>query len=317
MSEEYLAQLIQNYAAGKASKEEVQELLNWYRSASPDSVQWPGERNEVYNRMLQRLNKEKAVMKSRVVAFSWIKVAAVFLIIAGAAYLALHLAQPSVEFIAVVNPLGKIQAVNLPDKSTVWLNAASELQYAKNFSERRQVKLQGEAFFEVRHDAAHPFTVAAGELQTKVLGTSFNIKAYPAEETSTVSLITGTVEVSEQSEVLAVLQPSMKLQFNKQTHKATKLALDTNVVLAWRKGSLQFEGESLGNIAGALERWYGVSFHLTDPGLRNCRYYFNVAYTTPLVKTLSVLRQLTGMEYSYDPDKKMVNVSGKGCPKIQ
>ncbi|HET7898859.1 MAG TPA: FecR domain-containing protein, partial [Flavisolibacter sp.] len=264
MSEEYLIQLIKNYAAGKASEEEVQELFNWYRSASPDAVQWPGEKGDVYNRMLQRLNKEKTVTKSRVVSFSWMKVAAVVFIIAGAAYLTLRLAKPSTDFIAVVNPSGKIQAVHLPDQSIVWLNAASELQYAKNFSEHRDIKLKGEAFFEVSHDAAHPFTVTAGELKTKVLGTSFNIKAYPAEETATVSLVTGRVEVSEKSGVLAVLQPSMQLQFNKQTHKASTAALDSNTVLAWKNGRLQFEGESFGSIAQTLERWYGVSFHFTD-----------------------------------------------------
>lgn len=318
MSEEYLIQLIKNYAAGKASDEEVQELFNWHRTAnSSEAIQWPGEKQEVYNRMLQRLHKEKAKTKGRVVSFSWIKVAAVVLIIAGAVYLALRLAKPSADFIAVVNPSGKIQTMHLPDQSTVWLNAASELQYAKDFSEHREVRLKGEAFFEVSHDATHPFTVIAGELKTKVLGTSFNIKAYTEEETATVSLVAGSVEVSEKSAVLAVLQPSMQLQFNKQTHKASTVALDSNTVMAWKNGRLQFEGESFGNIASALERWYGVSFHFSDLTLHNCRYYFNVDNTTPLDKTLSILRQLTGMEYSYDAGKKMVNVSGKGCPKIQ
>lgn len=313
MSEDYLAQLIQKYAAGKASAEEVQELFSWYRTRSPGEVQWPEKKEEVYNRMLQRLHKEKAPVKSRVVSFSWKRVAAVFLILAGAAYLVLQLTKPSEGVISVANPGGKIQAVRLPDNSTVWLNATSELQYPKNFTGQREVTLKGEAYFEVSHDAAHPFTVTAGELQTKVLGTSFNIKAYPTEETSTVSLVTGRIEVREQSATLAVLQPSMQLKFNNQTHTATTSALDTNAALAWKKGLLQFEGENFESIAATLERWYDVQFHFTDPAIGNCRYYLSAANTTPFDKLLATLRQLTGMQYSFNADKKIVNVSGKGC----
>lgn len=317
MSEEYLKDLIQKYATGKASEEEVQELHALYRSASPGEMQWPGEKSEVYKRMLQRLHKEKAPVKSRVVSFSWIKVAAVFLILAGAGYLALRFAKTSDEIITIANPSGKIQAVHLPDNSTVWLNASSELQYAKNFTQHRDVTLKGEAYFEVSHDAAHPFTVTTGELQTKVLGTSFNIKAYPAEELATVSLITGKVEISEHSQSLAILQPSMQLKFNKETHTAGTSSLDSNSALAWKKGMLQFEGDNFRSIAAALERWYGVQFHFSDPAIGNCRYYLSIATTTSIDKLLAILRQLTGMQYSFDADKKMVNVSGKACPKIQ
>lgn len=317
MSEEYLSQLIQKYATGKASAEEVQELFNWYRSATPGEVKWPGEREEVYNRMLQRLHKEKVPGRGRVLSFRWIKVAAVLLILAGAGYLAIQFAKPSEDTITVANPSGIIQAVLLPDNSTIWLNAASELQYAKNFTQQREVNLKGEAYFEVSHDAAHPFTVTAGELQTKVLGTSFNIKAYPQEEIATVSLVTGKVEVSEGSKQLALLQPSMQLQLNKQTHIAQTSVLDTNIALAWKKGLLQFEGESFRSIAGTLERWYGIQFHFADPAIGNCRYYLSIANTTAFDKTLRTLKQLTGMEYSYDADKKIVNVSGNGCPAKQ
>ncbi len=317
MSEEYLSQLIQKYAAGKASAEEVQELMDWYRSHSPGEVKWTGERAEVYTRMLQRLHKKITPAKGRVHSFSWIRVAAVFLVIAAAALLLLQLAKPATEMVIVANPTGKIRSVHLPDKSTVWLNAASELQYAKNFSEHRAVVLKGEAYFEVSHDAAHPFTVSAGELQTKVLGTSFNIKAYPEEEAAIVSLVTGKVEITEGSKSLALLQPSMQLWFNKQTHAAHTVALDTSAALAWKRGVLQFEGENFGNIANTLERWYRVQFHFANPDISNCRYYLSIANTTTLDKMLQTLKQLTGMEFSYDADKKIVNVSGKGCSQIQ
>lgn len=314
MTEDHLAHLIRKYAEGKASEEELQELSEWYRAVPPDEVQWPGERREVYERMLKRLQKEKLPDKNRLVRFSWMRAAAVFLIIIGAGYLVQRLTSSSGNMITVANPTGKIQAVHLPDNSTVWLNAASELKYSKQFSKTRNVELEGEAYFEVSHDAGHPFTVTAGDIQTKVLGTSFNIKAYPGEGAATVSLVEGKVEVAGASGVLAVLKPAMQLNFNRQTHMTTTSLLDSNKVLAWKNGMLQFEGESFGNIAKTLERWYGVQFRFADPSIGNCRYYLAARNNTPLNKLLDILTELTGMHYSTDTNKKIITVSGKGCP---
>ena len=199
----------------------------------------------------------------------------------------------------------------MPDKSKVWLNAATELQYARSFTKGRDVKLKGEGYFEVTEDALHPFTVDAGGIQTTVVGTSFIIKAYEGENKTVVSVVSGRVKVASGYETGNVLKPSMQLQFDRQQLITTTSMIDTSSVLAWKQGRLQFEGNSLSEIASVLERWYDIKIQFTDPTAKNCRYYMSFDNNAALEKTFSIIAELTKMQYSID--KNIITLSGKGC----
>jgi ferric-dicitrate binding protein FerR (iron transport regulator) len=213
--------------------------------------------------------------------------------------------------VTVTNPAGKIRQLQLPDGSRLWLNAKTELRYKKDFASNREIELDGEAYFEVVHNPEHPFIVKTGELQTKVLGTRFTIKNYKEEGLSTIALISGSIEVTNQSEKPTLLKPSTKLSFNKAQKQTSVSPIDTSSVLAWTHGKLQFEGESLSNIANSLERWYGVKFVFTDSLQKNCRYYMGFDNNASLKKTIRAMTELTRMQYKID--NSIITVTGKGC----
>ena len=318
MTEQHLEELIQKYADSSASDEEIRELMDWYRKAPVADVPWQSsnakEKEDLYHRMLQKLHRETRPGKIRMLHYSWLKVAAILLLIAGATFLAVHFSNsPSESYITVSNSFGKIQSVQLPDNSIVWLNAASTLRYAKDFNKYRELQLEGEAFFDVTHDAKHPFRVKTGGVKTTVLGTSFNIEAYSEDRQATISVITGRVRVNNDAKELAVLTPAGQLRYDKQNRVATTSSVDTMSVVAWKKGKLQFEGEAFAAIAKSLERWYGIKIKFVNPGLRNCRYYMSFDNDTPLEKLLAGMAELTEMQYAIDQNNSTVTLSGKEC----
>ena len=317
MTEEYVEELIQKYAEGTASEEEILKLMKWHNAAEINEVKWPttkpGEEQEVYNRMLSRLRQEVALKRTKVLSFSWLKVAAVLLVIIGLGFVILQFVKPfSNAYITVVNPSGKIQQLTLPDNSKLWLNASTEIRYKKSFIKNRNIELIGEAFFDVTHDAKHPFVIKAGGLQTTVLGTAFNIKANESENKTTISVISGRVKIADNNKV-AILNPAMQYQFDKQNKTANTTTIDTNSVTAWKKGRLHFEGESFADIAGSLERWYGIKIVFNNPAMRHCRYYMSFDNKDSLEKILSGMAELTGMTYSIDKSSDTVTISGNGC----
>jgi len=237
----------------------------------------------------------------------------VLILVLGIAALLNYLKPFSPAYISIANPSGKIQMVQLPDSSHVWLNASSTIRYAKKFNQTRDLELDGEAFFQVTHDPQHPFIVKTGDLRTTVLGTSFNVKAYRTGLTTSISVVSGKVKVDNNTRELGVLTPSTQLQFDRQQQTVKIATIDTNAVSAWRKGKLQFPGEKLGDIAAALESWYGIKILLASPGIGNCRYYMTFENSISLDKLLTTLSSLTEIQYTTDEKNKVVSISGQGC----
>jgi ferric-dicitrate binding protein FerR (iron transport regulator) len=195
----------------------------------------------------------------------------------------------------------------------VSLNANSSLRYAKDFEKNRTLELTGEGYFDVTHDPSHPFIVKAGELETTVVGTSFNIKAYPALANTTVSVLNGRVKVTHEDKDLGLLSPSKQLTFDKVRQTANTTNVDTSSITSWTKGKLQFEGEQFSDIAAALENWYGVKIVLKNPGIALCRYYMTFDNTIELDKLLETMSSLTEMQYLVDKNTNTITFSGKEC----
>ncbi|MEQ9439206.1 MAG: FecR domain-containing protein [Cyclobacteriaceae bacterium] len=128
------------------------------------------------------------------------------------------------------NPRGKKSIITLPDGTHARLNAESYLEYPPDFSHNRQVKLVGEAFFDVVRDTLHPFIVTAGEVEVRVLGTSFNVQAFPFEEGMTVAVASGSVRVEkknqEQEHQTSQLEPLEMVKVNHATGAFEKSNFD-------------------------------------------------------------------------------------------
>lgn len=206
-------------------------------------------------------------------------------------------ATPSGHLSEISTRYGSKSKVALPDGSVVWLNSGSNFTYDNNhFGEAdRQVTLSGEAFFDVAHDAAHPFIIHAGKIDIRVLGTSFDVKSYPEDKTIEATLIHGSIEVSfpDHPQKRVLLTPRQKLiVFNddrlvlqnmnplkpeaKKDYKIAPMTIipsDSTVVeTSWVQNKLAFRSENFQDLAVQMERWYNVDINFTSSAVRHYKF---------------------------------------------
>src|SRR5689334_12921624 len=145
MTEEKIRELIEKYAEGTATEVETWQLMQWYQTGGEEVV-WsssnPEEEKSVYNRMLQRLQKERPAKLSRIFNFSPFRAAAVLLISFGMGLVVYFLLPVKDPFLTIQNPSGRIALIKLPDNTKVWLNASTTLRYKKSFTENRDVQVE-------------------------------------------------------------------------------------------------------------------------------------------------------------------------------
>jgi len=176
----------------------------------------------------------------------------------------------------LIIPYGKTSEILLPDRTKVFLNAGSRLIYPENFSgETREVYLVGEGFFEVKHDVNHPFIVMVGDLRIKVLGTRFNVSAYPADNVIETVLAEGKVSLGQNNagffDKATDLVPNQMASFDKTTKMTNVKTVETDNYTLWTAGILKFESTDLNRILKQVERFYNVRFHFSDPLLGGLR----------------------------------------------
>ncbi len=175
-----------------------------------------------------------------------------------------------VQMNEVVIPYGKRSELLLADGTKVWLNAGSRLAFPSNFTKKtREVFLEGEAYFEVSENKAQPFIVNAAEVNIKVLGTRFNVSAYPTNQYIETVLLEGIVALSNpktfgfgKNETL--LAPNQKASFNKGSNEfAVDNESDMDMYVAWTYGWLRYNRESLGTVLQKVGMYYNVKIQLS------------------------------------------------------
>ena len=158
----------------------------------------------------------------------------------------------------LTTPRGGQFEVQLPDGTRVWLNSASRLRYPMVFNgPARNVELEGEACFEVAKNSRQPFTVQAGGMQVKVLGTGFNLMAYADEDAVRTTLVDGSVRL-EGRHTAQVIKPGEQASLGKEDDHFIITRPDLDDVLAWKNGEFRFSGEKIQTIMRQLARWYDV-----------------------------------------------------------
>lgn len=168
-------------------------------------------------------------------------------------------------------PRGSEYSMTLSDGTRVWLNAGSSISYPLHFGAERRVTVRGEVFFEVAHDAEHPFIVTAKGAEMTVLGTSFNVAAYDNEQQVETTLVTGSLRVNApHGEVL--LSPGEQATLDIASGEVDVQQVDLEVYTMWRRGLLVFYDEPLRNICRKLERWYNVKIDTSSPSLDGVLY---------------------------------------------
>jgi ferric-dicitrate binding protein FerR (iron transport regulator) len=252
-----------------------------------------------------------------------LRVAAVLLLLVGVAYAFRSFRAQLLPTAALSVAAGnQKRLLTLPDGSRVWLNRYSTLEYAPDLGkENREVSLVGEAFFEVRKDQGRPFTVLTGTSRTRVLGTSFNVRAYQAEDSVEVAVVTGRVVLARRT---AATPDSVLLTAKTRGVLHTKAtatgpvaqlrrraAVDANF-RAWQTGELVFDNASLSHVVRTLRTTFGTRVTVADASLLNCRFTGTFRQPAP-GQVLTVVSMATNSELRGTPSTGFV-LSGAGCP---
>lgn len=314
---EALFSLVNSSEEHKAYFEEMQELwgLSVFEEKDPEI-----DVDKAWNKIDQRINIPIEEKKPETKVFrigQLLKIAALFIGVFAAFWLFKMLNNDPGQMILVQTLDQQKQQITLPDSSKVWLNANSKLTYNDHFSPR-VVHLEGEAFFEVTHQEDHSrFEIISGDTKTTVLGTSFNVRAYPEEEKVEVTVATGKVKLEEQQptknkvakkEVFLVAGQSGV--YEKQQAKVTKVQKTIVNADAWQKEELDFQDVKFSEVIKSMQRYYNIEIKTENPKLLNCPVYG--VYTKPDLKTLiQTIEVMIEAESRYEGNTLVF--SGRGC----
>lgn len=201
-------------------------------------------------------------------------------------------ADPSKVVLELATPLGGIYQVTLPDGTKVWLNAGSSLKYPMSFAKNeRRVSLEGEAFFEVTKDSARPFKVLSKGQEIEVLGTAFNVNAYPDNTAIKTTLVNGKVKLSNDkrySEVIYLLPGQQSTNTN--NGKIQLANVDTAPFTAWKEGLFYFDETPLSDALQQIGRWYNVEVKYKGE-VPQTHFYGRIKRSKPLRDVLDVLEE--------------------------
>ena len=343
-----LKNLLSRLQDGSISEKEVRQLLKqsgalddpdkkkeWLQAVkSLDQKQSarlipPVQPDEDKQRFLNKLKEGTSQEKIAGASFSqtsrsrqsrpWLKVAAGIAIVAVAVSIyMLSLPEGSAPQLVVHETLqGQKSKITLPDGSTVQLNSGSRLTY-EDFgtgTSTREVKIEGEAFFNVARDRNRPFVVHTATLKTTVLGTSFNVRSYAHESEVQVVVATGKVSVENpiagmDSRVLMI--PNEMVSYHTDEKTMTKSSGDFSDLLAWKDGRLIFYNVTIREAIPALERWYGVEIVLQNEKVGNCPIKVEIEGES-LNTVFRWLNFSMGDGFEYEIKDKQVLISGNGC----
>ena len=166
---------------------------------------------------------------------------------------------------------GMEYTLTLSDGTIVYLNAESEINFPVSFKgEQRIIELSGEAYFVVAKDEKHPFVVKTPDLSVKVLGTSFNLRAYGNEKNVVTTLAEGKVQVFD-GQKFRDITPGEQVVYEKETKNMQVKQVDVSRYTAWRDGKFIFRNERLEDIMMYLARWYNVQYKFMDDKVKDIR----------------------------------------------
>lgn len=334
-SEERYLELIGKYLSNNITLPETEELLEWVNKDSKNAdilkdLQEVWERSQLYDgnfepdtvvawqKIQGRLDKKFDVdgteSENQHLKPGWftltpmvryLALAAVLLIFSVAGVMFYQSLHP--DMIKVATSDGQ-KEVLLPDGSKIWLNANSKIEYAENIGHAsvRAVVLDGEAFFEIKKDPARPFTVKTGDTETRVLGTSFNIKKFGPGDVS-LAVITGKVSFKgtkgNKSEL--ILTPGERAEYSHKGYLNKSHFNNTNFMY-WKDKKLQFNNVSLTSVLHTLSQAYGVSFQTRDPQLLQ-RHITTSFENSELTQVLDILETLLDVNIDQDGKVYLIN----------
>lgn len=320
MKEQIDYKILKNFAGGKYSLRDFRLVSCWFEDKNSEAElknairqHWDEfsvgfsdsekDMSSILNQLRQKITSEKPAINFRIrVQNFYMRAAAILLLplLLYSVYSTFFNATDNPSSVEIFSPQGARTHFELPDGSQGWLNSGSSLRYATNFQKKRNVKLVGEAWFEVMHNENRPFVVSTSALDVQVLGTKFNVTAFPDEKVTEVVLQEGKVNVTGNVESFsAAMKPDEKFTFNSELHTSTIQTVNANQFSAWKDGQLVFRNEPLSEVLKRIGRWYNVEIVLTDSELAKFRY--RATFQEEQVEEVIRLISLTApIKYSFD-----------------
>ncbi|HKZ68194.1 MAG TPA: FecR domain-containing protein, partial [Chitinophagaceae bacterium] len=203
--------------------------------------------------------------------------------------------------------------IRLQDGSTALLNEGSQLDYPSDFAnDKREVTLTGEAYFDIRPDTKRPFIVHTGKINTTVLGTAFNIKAYPEQKQITVTVTRGKVKVGDNKKTFGVIVPNESIAVNTEISSFRLERVNAEEALGWKKQYLVLDDISLEEAAVLIGNRYHVNISFSKKVLENCRISATFLNNENLEQVLTVVTGVVDADYTLQPNDEVI-ISGDGC----
>lgn len=211
------------------------------------------------------------------------------------------------DTIQILIPYGQSCTVELSDGSRVYLHPGSRIVYPNSFyGKTRDVELEGEAYFSVKHDADHPFRVKTGRVLTTVLGTEFNITSSP-NDLETIVLISGKVGVRDSVSGKSLeIVPGAALTVDAFGNMSTEM-VDTTLYTSWRDGYFYFDNTELGDILQQLCAYYNVSYTCDNKELLKYRMHFIIRRDRDIHYVVNMLNKITKVRVTIQDRKLIVN----------
>ena len=331
------------YFDNRCSNEELREVIRWAekRALEKESLElaydeWKSFHTEenkdddekfrnLFDKIQQRIdNKVPEYKKANTqqltlpILTTWFTRAAAILLIPVLVFLFYTLAQKEIETkefanlatdsLEIVAPIGSRTIVQLSDGTEVHLNYGSRIKYPQKFSgNTREVILSGEGFFDVTHNPAKPFIVKTAKLNVKVLGTSFNVMAYPDKDEVEATLVKGKVVLEQnegaQTKTIGSMVPGQHVSYNVKTGAVYSSQGNIEKYTSWKDGKLIFEDALITQVAEKLSRMFNVDIEVSDD-IKD--YIYTVTFVDePLFQILDLMTIATPVTYDALPRKKL------------
>jgi len=323
MESQRLHYLLDQYNKGLCTSGEEQELNDWYRNINIDDQQFQNQLHTTGEQwladdMYKEFKSRSTAKIYSLTARRWVVRAAAVLagfgLLVGAYYLSNGNRIITDRIASVALPhASENRFITLSDGSKVVLRYGSKLNFPSSFTGiKREVELIGEAYFDIHHDNAKPFVIHTGTITTTVLGTAFDISAFPGQKKVVVTVTRGRVRVDNDHKASVILTPNEQVVYDNQTPAMQKNKVEAEKTLTWASSDMVFDGVSFKSIAASLSRRYQVAIDFKNPALENCPITASFSGTESLKDILEILCTARGTTYKFENEQK-VTIDGIGC----
>lgn len=330
MIEKVLSLLERFIANERLSVQELKQLRKWMENSENMTLvnkwmesHWEKaheiESKVIFEEILEKIDRQSFLRKNEPFLNSkWVKyfqrVAAILIlpVIIVSSFYYLSTQTLKVQYSEAIVPNGQKSEIILPDSTHIWLNSGTRLRYPVTFGKgNREVFLYGEAYFEVSKNKHQAFIVNTSKLAVKVLGTKFNVKAYPDDKTIETALLEGKINlmiqsVSGKNKVLE-MTPGEMINYSAKDSSIAKSGFIKDDVIGWKNNRLVFRDDTFNNLTKKIERWYNVEIIYDKTLFEDQRLTVELLEGESIERLFQIIEKAINVDYRIDKQKIYIN----------